>query len=1553
MAPRNEDDMMEQEGGSSPDAPINLEIVDWDATTVKLKWKAGAGDGGAPITFFCLEYKCRTDEEWQEGPKVKPAKSNMGKVEGLTTNMKYEFRVRSENRAGKSGPSDTTMPHLVKSQKDPPMICRKAMEEKTIKVNQQLDLSVPVVGEPAPECKWMLNGAELKSEGNVKVNFGANMAKLLLIPARRANEGKYTLTATNKWGEDTVDCEVAIFGRPTICQGPLTVTEVTKKSCRLQWKAPEDNGGSTIIQYEVEKMDESNGNWLPAAQPKGTSCELKNLVENHNYMFLVRAVNKDGDSPDLLTEDFTTAKLPFECPSTPGKPKAKDWGPTWAEVSWEASSDDGGAPISEYKVEMRDVDKRSWNNVASTKETTVTVDNCGIEVEHEYVFRVTAYNAGGESETSETSTPIEAMNRFVKPRLDKDHLGKVKELTSTQMVKLEALCEAQPQAKFQWFLPNGETLLQDNERILIDNDKNRSLLTYKNVERGHSGSWKVVAKNSVGEDEHEVRVDVVSPPTRPSGAIEVSKATPTGCLVSFKKPKDDGGSPITGYYVEKKDVEKDYWSPCGKVTGKMANVMKELECEVSDLVENFVYVFRVFASNAIGDGPPLMSMMPTIAKHALDHPEQPYNINVIDFDKKWVKLDWTAASGPRVTKFVVEKQETFLIPKDDEEEVEKKGGDGDEEDAPRAAPAAAAKGQAQEYVEYCSGWMFAGETEDDTPEIKVDGLSEGYKYQFRVKAANKAGLSYPSESTEEVTAKVRKQKPKIERVNMPKSAILVKGDNLTMKVKVEGEPITDKAWFWGRREIKSSTSVNIDNSDHQSKITIFALERADTGSFSFRAENEHGMAEASIDLVVMVAPNKPKGPMRIDDVNAESCVASWNQPEDDGGCPITHYILERAQGGGENWIQCGRVAAPQTECKITGLTEGKEYRIQVRAVNAQGESEGLVGVDSFITENPFQCPGAPGKPELKDWDSDHFDVKWIEPKNDGGSRIMGYDLEARLWKDPNWFKAGEVKLAMEHGIVEGVELGQSYAVRVRARNAAGPGHWSLESDQLVCRFKALKPKVKLLCSKEMTVKEGDTILVEAEVPAEPACEDIKWFIGERELIDDVKAGITVDNRKEHKSILQIDVVSRKDAGKLRCEAVNMNGSSKGEVKLVVYGKPGPAEDRLLVSKVTATGCHLSWQACKNTGGLPVDYLVEKYAVAADTWAKQIVTSSTEFSVNDLETGKEYEFRVFAYNEIGESEPLSTAKAILAKNQYTVALPPSQPDVIEWNERQMTVRWEDPMDDGGMPVTSYTVEARAAGGEWQVWEQLSINEVPLRRAVMSKLQKGQEYQFRLIAVNKAGKSEPSHPSRPKVAKETDLLPYIDAKTLRDVTCEVKERLKFEVAMCGEPIPEVTWYKGEETIEELGDKSIVVHNTDTHSKIVFNSITKAHAGSYSVVVSNKSGEDSAKVSVKVLDRPAAPEGPMKVSAEAGAVTLFWKMVKDDGGCAIEHYQLEKKDNEKMSWAACGHTNGNSITLPGIPSGLTYTFRVCAVNRIGDSDPLTSESITIDADSLTRGL
>ena len=60
----------------------------------------------------------------------------------------------------------------------------------------------------------------------------------------------------------------------------------------------------------------------------------------------------------------------------------------------------------------------------------------------------------------------------------------------------------------------------------------------------------------------------------------------------WRKPESDGGSPLVGYTVEKKSVEKSNWVPCASVSGKMAMVAKELECEVKNLIEGGVYMFR-------------------------------------------------------------------------------------------------------------------------------------------------------------------------------------------------------------------------------------------------------------------------------------------------------------------------------------------------------------------------------------------------------------------------------------------------------------------------------------------------------------------------------------------------------------------------------------------------------------------------------------------------------------------------------------------------------------------------------------------------------------------------------------------------------------------------------------------------------------------------------------------------------------------------------------------------------------------------------------------------
>ena len=91
----------------------------------------------------------------------------------------------------------------------------------------------------------------------------------------------------------------------------------------------------------------------------------------------------------------------------------------------------------------------------------------------------------------------------------------------------------------------------------------------------------------------------------------------------------------------------------------------------------------------------------------------------------------------------------------------------------------------------------------------------------------------------------------------------------------------------------------------------------------------------------------------------------------------------------------------------------------------------------------------------------------------------------------------------------------------------------------------------------------------------------------------------------------------------------------------------------------------------------------------------------------------------------------------------------------------------------------------------------------------------------------------------------------------------------------------------------------------------------------------------------------------------MALPWNITRYERTAGLEEnnlisLQLEKMDNEKTSWCACGHTLDNTYTFACLPS-LTYKFRVTAVNRLGDSEPLVSENISLSdgVDSSVRSV
>ncbi len=470
----------------------------------------------------------------------------------------------------------------------------------------------------------------------------------------------------------------------------------------------------------------------------------------------------------------------------------------------------------------------------------------------------------------------------------------------------------------------------------------------------------------------------------------------------------------------------------------------------------------------------------------------------------------------------------------------------------------------------------------------------------------------------------------------------------------------------------------------------------------------------------------------------------WKVPRDDGGSPITHYILEKMDLAAGIWVPCGKTS--ELFCNVEALEEHHEYQFRVRAVNAEGESEPLEGLDTVVAENPFGLPGPPGKPIMTDYDYDHFDLKWEEPRNDGGSPITGYVIERRDADDDLWIKTAEVRTKTERATVTDIEVGQTYVYRVRAVNAAGVGKPGPESDNLKCKYKKLKPKIDRRMLREITVRVGETIEFDVDIRGEPP-PDISWSKDGRTVTETEMLRI---KNKPYKTNFYIDEAVRKDDGNYLITAVNIHGKDMAEVRVNVIDRPGPPEGPMEITGIHKNGCTLAWQVPKDDGGRPIEhYIVEKYDMDTGIWSHAGQTSRLTLDVTGLEQGKEYKFRVRAVNEVGEGDNLESPRPIVAKDPFGVPLPPSAPDVVDWSESHMDLEWKEPIDDGGSPITGYIIEKKKVGSpDWMECGRVDGNRC---KGTARNLVEGEEYQFRIIALNKAGPSDPGQPSRPKEAK----------------------------------------------------------------------------------------------------------------------------------------------------------------------------------------------------------
>ena len=197
-----------------------------------------------------------------------------------------------------------------------PRIDKKNLKPITIKAGEAFSFECDVQGEPPPEKTWSLEpakkGVKAGPVGSRATVTNEDYKTTIAVKrAERADAGTYTITAKNDSGVDNATVEVVVLDKPVMPGGPLEVNNVHAKHCDLKWNAPEDDGGSPIEAYEVEKYDVAAAKWVPVGRTKEPSFHVEGLEPGHQYKFRVKAINAQGPSEELVTDKPILAKNPY------------------------------------------------------------------------------------------------------------------------------------------------------------------------------------------------------------------------------------------------------------------------------------------------------------------------------------------------------------------------------------------------------------------------------------------------------------------------------------------------------------------------------------------------------------------------------------------------------------------------------------------------------------------------------------------------------------------------------------------------------------------------------------------------------------------------------------------------------------------------------------------------------------------------------------------------------------------------------------------------------------------------------------------------------------------------------------------------------------------------------------------------------------------------------------------------------------------------------------------------------------------------------------------
>uniref|UniRef100_A0A8D3AUK9 Titin n=1 Tax=Scophthalmus maximus TaxID=52904 RepID=A0A8D3AUK9_SCOMX len=673
-------------------------------------------------------------------------------------------------------------------------------------------------------------------------------------------------------------------------------------------------------------------------------------------------------------------------------------------------------------------------------------------------------------------------------------------------------------------------------------------------------------------------------------------------------------------------------------------------------------------------------------------------------------------------------------------------------------------------------------------------------------------------------------------------------------------------------------------------LNIKEATKDDVGQYLITLSNTAGETTADIGIVVLDKPGQPGGPVKVEEVTSDSVTISWNPPEYDGGCTIKNYIVEKRDTSTTNWMVVSANLA-RTKIKAGRLKTGSEYQFRIIAENRYGKGPTLQS-ECIVAQYPYKLPGPPGTPSIAAWTKDSMVLAWNEPVIDGGSPIMGYHLERKERNSILWVKLNKSLITEQTFKTTGLEQGMEYEYRVYAENIVGIGKASKAykfrlcainkvgvgehadvSGAVVAQEKVEEPDLDIdpELRKIVTIKAGASLRLFIPIKGRPT-PIIKWDKDEVALKETAQVEVTSSYTS-----LVIDKMSRNDSGKYTVTAENSSGTKSAFVVVRVLDTPS-APVNLKVKEITNQSVTLAWEPPMLDGGSKIkNYIVEKRESTRKTYAAVVTNChALSWKIEPLQEGCSYFFRVIAENGHGVGLPAATVDPLKVSE---VPQSPKNLIVTDQTKLSISLAWEKPEYDGGSRVIQYLLEVQLKGQE--KWS--GVNTFKTMEATVSNLNQGEEYLFRVTAINDKGKSDP----------------------------------KIDIPIFGPPL------------------KLEIKNTENHAMIVIKDSVRIDGGIYMLHLSNEAGSETVPFKVVVLDRPSPCEGPFHITGVAeDRCTLVWRAPLHDGGSPIRHYIIERRETSRLAWTV--KVTDLSFRVTGLTTGHEYEFRVAAENAVGVGEP-----------------